>query len=212
MKMTRRSTPFRAVLGTWLMVAAALLLGVSLSGCKSNPANLYRTGYDKMLTPENWAARKPDEAVAIIGGFPSVWQKAGEQSYVFEARPRISIDWSHGFDVLLLKAGTYQLQSIVLGSGNFADFGGFQGLGVASGPIIASFEAGPGEVVYVGDFNANTEVLAIGNCLATLSVTDASKAVSATFAKQVPFIHQPPKTSLMTIKESLIRYPCGQAY
>jgi hypothetical protein len=210
MKTIQRSILARAPSRAGLMVAA-LLIGVALTGCKINPANLYRTGYDKMLTAENWSARKPDEAVAIIGGFPSVWQKADEPSYVLEARPRITIDWSHGFDVVLVKAGTYQLQTIVLGSGNFADFGGFRGLGAASGPVIASFEVRPGEVVYVGDLDANVEIEAIANCVASLSVKDTSKRVAAAFAKQVSFVQQAPKTSLMTIKESLIRFPCGEA-
>ena len=60
------------------LLAAGLLLGSILAGCKMNPADLYQKGYDKRLTEKAWAARQPDEAVVIIGGYPSVWQKMGE--------------------------------------------------------------------------------------------------------------------------------------
>jgi hypothetical protein len=208
--MMHSSTPAQAALGRRsLLIVAALLASVASTGCKMNPADMYRTGYDKMLTPQNWPTRKPDDAVVIMGGFPSIWQKADDQSYAFEMRPRFSIDWSHGYDVALVKAGTYQLQTIVMQTGAFADFGGFKGLGAASGPVIASFEVGPGEVVYVGDFKALVIVEGVGTCSANLSVDDSSKSVSTAFAKQVPYVKQAPKTSLLTIKESLIRFPCG---
>jgi hypothetical protein len=208
--MMHYSTPARAALDRrTLLVVAATLLSFALTGCKINPADMYRTGYDKMLTPEGWSTRKPDDAVVVMGGFPSIWQRADDPSYMFEARPRLSIDWSHGYDVALVKAGTYQLQTIVMQTGAFADFGGFQGLGAASGPVIASFEVGPGEVVYVGDFRALVIVEGVGTCSANLSVDDSSKAVSTAFAKQVAYVKQVPKTRLLTIKESLIRYPCG---
>lgn len=193
------------------LTVAALMLGIALAGCKTNPADLYRTGYDKMLTPKRWADRKPDDAVVIIGGYPSVWQKAGENSYMFEARPRYSIDWSLGYDVALVEAGTYQLQTIVLLStgGQFADFGGFRGLGAASGPVIASFKVGPGEVVYVGNLGVEVVIEAIGTCSASLRESDSSTRVAAAFAKQVPYVERTPGTSLMTIVEPLIRFPCG---
>jgi hypothetical protein len=209
--MMRQSKFCRVALST-LLSATMLLSGGVLTGCKTNPADLYRTGYDKMLTPQNWAGRRSDDAVVIIGGYPSVWQKAGEPSYAFEARQRFSIDWTRKYDVALVKAGTYQLQTIVLGGGDFAAFGGFQGLGAASGPVIASFAVGAGEVVYVGDLDAEVLVEGIANCAATLTERDSSKSVAAAFRKQVPYVEREPKTSLMTIQESLIRFPCGQAY
>ena len=194
-----------------VLTIAALVIGVALTGCKTNPADAYRTGYDKMLTPKSWAERKPDEGVVIVGGYPAVWQRAGETSYVFETRPRISIDWALGYDVALVKAGTYQLQTIVLVAyGNqFADFGGFRGGGVASGPVIASFKVGPGDVVYVGDLGAEVIEEAIGTCSASLSRKDASTKVAASFAKQVSYVGRRPTTSLMTIVEPLVRFPCG---
>jgi len=203
------STNVRAALPILLM-ASMLLLGITLTGCKT--ADMYRTGYDKTFTSQNWAARKPDEAAVIIGGYPSVWQKADEPSYAFETRQRFKIDWTHGFDVAIVKAGTYQLQTIVLGGGNWAAFGGFKGLGAASGPVIASFEVGPGEVVYVGDLEAEVLTEGIANCAATLSVKDSTKLVVTALPKQVPYLQREPKTSLMEIKESLIRFPCGEAY
>ena len=203
------SAHVRAALGA-LLTASTLLLGTTLTGCKT--ADMYRTGYDKTLTSQNWSARKPDEGVVIIGGYPSVWQKSLDFSYAFETRQRFKIDWTHGFDVAIVKAGTYQLQTIVLGGGNWAAFGGFKGLGAASGPVIASFEVGPGEVVYVGDLEAEVLTEGYANCVATLSVKDSAKLVVAALPKQVPYLQGEPKISLMSIKESLIRFPCGEAY
>ena len=74
-----------------LMIAVALSLAVSLSGCKTIPDEKYKTGYDKALTANSWATRTPDQAVVIIGGFPSIWQKADEKGYAFEARPRYKV-------------------------------------------------------------------------------------------------------------------------
>jgi len=189
-----------------------LLFGLTLAGCKTNTANWYRTGYDKRLTAQNWAARKPDEGVVIIGGYPSVWQKSLDLYYAFETRQRFKIDWTHGFDAAIVRAGTYQLQTIVLGGGNWAAFGGFQGLGAASGPVIASFEVGAGEVVYVGDLEAEVLNEGIANCAASLSVKDSAKLVTASLPKLIPYLKTEPKVSLMEIKESLIRFPCGEAY
>jgi len=193
------------------LMAAALLIGVALTGCKTNPADAYRTGYDKMLTPKSWAERKPDQAVVIVGGFPAVWQKAGDASYVLETRPRISVDWSHGYDVALVDPGTYQLQTIVLVAyGNqFADFGGFRGGGVASGPVIASFKVAPGDVVYVGNLGVDVITEAIGTCSASLRRSDSSSLVAASFAKHVPYVDRKPTVSLMTVVEPLVRFPCG---
>ncbi len=205
----RLSTNFRAAFHVSLTVGA-LLLGATFAGCKT--ADMYRTGYDKTLTSQNWAARKPDEAVIIIGGYPSVWHIADGPSYGFEARQRFRIDWTHGFDAVIVQAGTYQLQTIVLGGGNWAAFGGFSGLGAASGPVIASFKVEPGEVAYVGDLEAEVLTEGYANCAAALSVKDSSKVVTAALSKQVPYLQREPKTSLMDIKESLIRFPCGEAY
>lgn len=194
------------------VTVSALLLGPTLSGCKTNPANWYRTGYDKTLTAQNWAGRKPDEGVVIIGGYPSVWQKSLDLNYAFETRQRFRIDWTHGFDAAIVKAGTYQLQTIVLGGGNWAAFGGFQGLGAASGPVIASFEVGAGEVVYIGDLEAEVLTEGYANCVATLSVKDSAKLITASLPKLIPYLKAEPKVSLIEIKESLIRFPCGEAY
>ena len=192
-----------------VLMMAALLLGVALAGCKMNPADMYETGYDKRLTAKKWAARHPDEAVVIIGGYPSVWQKADETSYAFETRPRFSLGWSGGYDVALVKAGTYQLATIV-GVGGFAEFSGFSGLGAASGPVIASFEVRPGQVVYVGNFNAQVDEEVPGQCWADMKVKDASTKVVPAFAKQVPYVGVVPTTGLLTIVESFIRFPCGR--
>lgn len=200
---TRLRTPF-------LLMAAALLLGVALAGCKTNPANLYQTGYDKRLTAERWAARTPDEAVVVIGGYPSVWQKSDEKGYAFETRPRITLGWSGGYDVVLVKAGTYEMQTILGANGSFADFGGIRGLGAASGPVIASFEVGPGQVVYVGNLNAPIQVDGATQCWVDLSVANAAPHVTESFAKQVPYVTAVPVTALMTVKESFIRFPCGR--
>jgi hypothetical protein len=197
----------RSVQG-WSLVS--LLLGIVLAGCAVNPAQLYRTGYDKRLTAERWAAHKPSDAVVIISGYPSVWQNADDTSYAFEARQRFTIDWNHGFDVALIKPGTYRLQTIVRPTGSFAEFGGFQGLGAVSGPVIASFTAAPGEVIYVGDFDAEVLIEGAANCAANLSTRDFSNSVGKAFAKQVPYVQRAPKTDLITIVEPLVRFPCGE--
>jgi len=191
---------------TWLM-AAALSLS-ALTACKT--ADLYRSGYDKTLTQQSWANRAPDSAVVIIGGYRSVWQKADEPGSAFEARPRFKIDWTHSFDVALLKPGTYQLQTLVLPDGSFAEFGGFQGLGAKYDAAIASFQAGPGQVVYVGDLDAMILAEGIGNCSASLSSGNTYAGVVGAFAKQVPYVAQQPAVNLMTIAQPLVRFPCGQ--
>jgi len=195
-----------------LLTATTLLLAGTLGGCKTNPAQMYRTGYDKTLTSANWAARTPDEAVVLVGGYPSVWQKADEPGYAFETRQRFRIDWTHGFDAEIVKAGRYQLQTIVLGGGNWAAFGGFQGLGASSSSVIATFEAKAGEVVYVGDLEADVLTEGFSNCAATLSVKDSAKLVTASLPKQIPYLEREPKTNLMSIEQRLVRFPCGQAY
>ena len=199
----------RMVLGTWV-IAAGLLLGTALTGCKT--AELYRPGYDKRLTQQNWAARGSDDAVVIIGGYNSVWQKADDPSYHFEARQRFRIDWTHTFDAELVKAGTYQLQTLVLPDNNYADFGGFQGLGAQDQAQIATFQVGPGQVVYVGDLDAAVLVEAVGTCSANLSAGDSYATVVRAFGKQVPYVGRQPTISMMTVNQSLVRFPCGQAY
>ncbi len=205
------SRSVRAALSA-LLTASMLLLATALTGCKTNPAEMYRTGYDKTLTSQNWAARRPDEGVVVIGGYPSVWQKADEPSYAFETRQRFKIDWTHGFDAAIVKAGTYQLQTIVLGGGNWAAFGGFKGLGVESAPMIGSFEVSAGEVVYVGDLEADVLTEGYANCAATLSVKDSAKLVAAALPKQIHYLQREPSTSLISIEQSLVRFPCGEAY
>ncbi len=195
----------------FLMIATALLLGVALAGCQTNPADMYKTGYDKRLTADSWAARAPDEAVVIIGGHSSVWQKSGEKGYTFETRPRFKVGLFGGYDAALVKAGTYQLETIVGAGGNFADFSGFKWStgGPPSGSVIASFEVGPGQVVYVGNLDALVRIEDIGTCWADFSVSDASPHVTASFAKRVPYVTAVPITDLLTVKENSIRFPCG---
>ena len=87
-----RSETYRCWLGVWLMITSVLL--GTLAGCKT--ADLYRSGYDKRLTQQNWATRSPNDAVVIIGGYRSVWQKADEPSYAFEVRQRFCERHPHG--------------------------------------------------------------------------------------------------------------------
>ena len=201
--------PVSIVRASVLLVAAGLALGI-LSGCKMNPADMYQKGYDKRLTEKTWAARQPDEAVVIIGGFPSVWQKMGEQGYQFETRPRFTVGWTVGYDVALIKAGTYQLVTIVGSGGTFADFGGFSGLGAVSDKVIGSFTVGPGQVVYLGNLKVQIEEDVPGQCWADLKVQDGEAQILPSFAKQFPYIKEVPKSALMTINQSFIRFPCGR--
>jgi hypothetical protein len=197
----------RAVHGTWLLTAV-LLLG-ALTGCKT--ADLYRSGYDKRLTEQTWATRAPDDAVVIIGGYRSVWQKADDPGYTFETAQRFKIDWTHTFDAALVRPGTYQLQTLVQADGSFAEFGGFQGLGAKYDAILASFTVGPGEVVYVGDLNAEVLMEGIGTCAASLSVGNSYAGVVSVFAKQVAYVGRQPTVNLMVLNQPLVRFPCGQA-
>lgn len=193
------------------MIAAALVLGMVLAGCQTNPADMYKTGYDKRLTADSWAARAPDEAVVIVGGTSSVWQKSGDKGYTFEMRPRFKVGLFGGYDAALVKAGTYQLETIVGAGGNFADFGGFRwSTGDSqSGAVIASFEVGPGQVVYLGNLNALVRIEDLGTCWADFSVSDASPHVAASFAKEVPYVIEVPIIALLTVKENSVRFRCG---
>ena len=204
LRASRLRTPF-------LMIAAALLFSVALAGCKTNPASMYKTGFDKGLTANSWAARAPDEAVVIIGGFSSVWAKSDEKGYAFEARPRFKVGWFSGYDVVLVKAGTYELETIVGTDGGFADFGGFKWgtVGASSDSVIASFEVGPGQVVYVGNLDALVRVEALGSCWANFSFSDSSPHVLPSFAKEVPYVKAVPMIAPLTVKENAVRFPCG---
>lgn len=206
--LTLRASCRRASL---LMIAVALMLGVALTGCKTNPADMYKTGYDRQLTAKSWAARAPDEAVVIIGGFPSVWQKSDEKGYAFEARLRFKVGWFGGYDVALVKAGTYQLATLVGAGGGFADFGGFKWGTVGASPSsqIASFEVGPGQVVYVGNLDALIRVEDLGSCWANFSVSNSSPHVVPSFAKQVSYVTAVPKIALLTLEQDAVRFPCG---
>ena len=194
----------------FLIIAAALLLGVALAGCQTNPAGMYKAGYDKRLTAASWAARAPDEAVVIIGGNSSVWQKSGEKGYTFETRPRFRVGLFDGYDAALIKAGTYQLETIVGADGHFADFSGFRWSTAdsRSDSVIASFEVRPGQVVYVGNLDASSRMEALGDCWAYFSVSDSSPHVVASFAKQVPYVTAVPITALLTVMENSVRFHC----
>lgn len=67
----------------------------------------------------------------------------------------------------------------------------------------------PGEVVYVGDLDAEVLMEGDANCAANLSTRDFSRSVGRAFAKQVPYVQGVPNTSLMIIDQSLVRFPCG---
>jgi hypothetical protein len=204
------STAARVVRGA--LVGAAVLLGAALAGCQTSGTSAYRSGYDKNLTADRWAARTSDQALVLIGGSPAVWQKADEPGYVLETRPRLSLGWGKGYDAVLVKAGTYQLQTIVLGGGGFAQFGGFQGLGVASSPNIASFQVAPGEVVYVGSLDAQVQNEGPQSCWSNLSVKDDSAQVRSAFPGQVSYVQRQPTTRLLDIQQSFVRFPCGPGF
>jgi len=194
----------------FLTVTAALLLCVALTGCQTNPTALYKTGYDKRLTAASWAARAPDEAVVIIGGTPSVWQKSGEKTYTFETQPRFRVGLFGGYDAALVKAGTYQLETIVGADGHFAEFSGFRWSTAdsASDSVIASFEVGPGQVVYVGNLESVGRTEELGDCWVMFSVSDSSTHVIASFTKQVPYVTAVPITALLTVMENSVRFHC----
>lgn len=204
LRTSRRRTPLQ-------MIAAALLLGVALAGCKTNPAGMYKAGFDKSLTESSWAARAPDEAVVIIGGYPSVWQKSDDKNYAFEARLRFKVGWFGGYDVALVKAGTYQLATLVGAGGGVADFGGFNWgtVGAAPSSEIANFEVGPGEVIYVGNLDALIRVEDLGSCWANFSVSNSSLHVVPSFAMEVPYVKAVPKTVLLKLEQNAVRFPCG---
>ena len=194
----------------FLTIAAALLLCVALTGCQTNPTARYKSGYDKRLTANTWAARAPDEAVVIIGGSSSVWQKSGEKAYRFETQPRYQLGFFGAYDAALVKAGTYQLVTTVGQDGNFTDFSGFRWstADASSDSVIASFEVGPGQVVYVGNLDVVGRMEALGDCWAMFSVSDSSTHVIASFAKQVPYVTAVPTTALLTVLENSVRFHC----
>jgi hypothetical protein len=186
---------------------AGLLLVLLLAGCQANPAQMYRTGYDKMLTPQRWAARSPDQAVVIIGGASAVWHKADDPGYAFQNRPRYKLGWTQGYDVALVQPGQYQLQTLVLGSDAFAAFGGISGLGQSASQNYATFTAGAGQVVYVGDFEAQINRLGVDLCIASLFVRNNKAQIGSSFQKNVPYVTGPIATSLITLQQNDIRFP-----
>ena len=190
-----RSETYRRRLAAFLTITAVLL--GTLAGCKT--ADMYRSGYDKRLTQQNWATRSPNDAVVIIGGYRSVWQKADDPSFVFEVRQRFKIDWTHTFDAALIPPGTYQLQTLVHADGSFAEFGGFQGLGAKVRARSRASQIGAGQVVYVGDLDALVLAEGVGTCSASLSVGNSYMGVLSAFAKQVPYVKAQPTVSIMTI-------------
>ena len=213
MRITWSSSTLRASRPRTLipMIVAALLSAVALTGCKTIPDERYKAGYDKALTADSWATRTPDQAVVIIGGYPSVWQKADEASYAFEARPRYKVGLFGWYDVALVKAGTYQLETIVGADGTFADFSGFNQGRVGTAPVtaIASFEVGAGQVIYLGDLNALVRVEDYASCVAVLSVSSSAPHVLPLFAKQFPYVKVVPKTGLLTVEQDGVPFPCG---
>jgi hypothetical protein len=193
----------------WLHAITLVCLVVASGGCQVNPTLLYRTGYDKSLTEQRWANRSPDDAVVIVGGARSVWQRVGDPKYAFEVQERFRIDARHTYDAVLVKAGDYQLETLVGAGGTFADIGGYQGLGASSG-TIASFTAGPGEVVYVGDLDAQVFAEGVGTCAASLSTSEMYGAVASAFAKQFPYVGRRPTTRLLRLDQTSIQFPCGR--
>src|SRR3954471_12674960 len=191
-------------------IAAALLFGTALVGCQTNVPYKYKAGYDKRLTADSWATRAPDDALVIIGGDSSVWQKSDEKGYAFETRPRFKVGLFGGYDAVLLKAGTYHLETLVGAGGNFADFSAYRWSteNAASRSKIASFEVGPGQVVYVGNLDALVTVEDIGTCCAAFSVSDASPHVIASFAKEGSYVTTVPATTLLTLLQNSIRFRC----
>jgi hypothetical protein len=193
-------------------IAAALLFGTALVGCQTNLPYDYKAGYDKRLTAESWATRAPDETLVIIGGHPSVWQKSDEEAYAFETRPRYQMGLFGGYDAVLLRAGTYHLQTLVGAGGNFADFSAYKWSteDASSRSRIASFEVGPGQVVYVGNLDAQVTVEDVGTCWAAFSVSDASPRVIESFAKEGSYVKTVPATALLTVSQNSIRFRCDR--
>ena len=197
----------RAALGTWLLTTA-LLLG-ALTGCKT--ADLYRSGYDKRLTQQTWATRAPDDAVVIIGGYRSVWQKADDPSYTVRSAAALQ-------DRLdpYVRRGAGQARHL---SAADAGAGRRQLRRVRRIPGAGSqirrddrkfHRSAPGEVVYVGDLDALVLMEGIGTCAASLSVGNSYAGVVSVFAKQVPYVGRQPTINLMMLNQPLVRFPCGQ--
>ena len=202
----------RRVFTAYGAIAAALLFGSALVGCQTNQAYGYKAGYDKRLTADSWATRAPDEALVIIGGHPSVWQKSDDKAYTFETRPRFKVGLFGGYDAVLLKAGTYHLDTLVGAGGNFADFSAYRWSteDASSRSRIASFEVSPGQVVYVGNLDALVTVEDVGTCWAAFSVSDASPHVIPSFAKEGSYVAAVPGTTLLTVSQNSIRFRCDR--
>ena len=193
--------------GTWL--AAAALLLVALGGCKTG--DLYRSGYDKRLTQETWANRSPNDAVVIIGGYRSVWQNAADPSYQFEARQRFRIDWTHTFDAALVKAG--HLPAADAGAPR-RQLRRVRRIPGAGRPGRRGDRELPGR--HRGRWSTWATWTrwswsrASGPARPTCRWDNSYAGVLAAFAKQVPYVTAQPTINLMTINQSLVRFPCGQ--
>jgi len=139
-----------------------------------------------------------------------VWQKSDEKGYAFETQPRFKVGLFGGYDAVLVKAGTYHLETLVGAGGNFADFGAFRWSteDASSRSKIAGFEVGPGQVVYVGNLDAVVTIEDPGTCWAAFSVSDASPHVIASFAKEASYVTAVPATALLTVLQNSIRFRC----
>ena len=190
----------RLALVTCALIAAA--------GCQVKPAQMYRPGYDHMLTAEAWAARSPEDAVVIISGTTAQWDNVDVPGFGFENRPRLEVDWRTSYDVALVKPGQYQLRNILLDNFYAVDFAAISGLGQKATSKYATFTVKPGEIVYVGEFTVQSGQAAPGLCIASLFVRDNLAAVQAKLPTQVPYIAgKPIATSLVRIEENNIRFP-----
>ena len=116
---------------------------------KYNPAALYRTGYDKALTAQRWAAGSPGDAVVIIGGYHSVWQKANEPAMrsnrgsASRSTEPMAMTWRWSRRTLSVADHCFAHREL-------RRVRRVQGLGAASGAVIELRRWSGREAVYVG--------------------------------------------------------------
>ena len=198
--------PWRCMHGARIAVAVTMLL--ALTACQSPGARTIPVG-ERTLTEERYAARSAEDAVVIMGvsGNATRWRRVDDSGYTFEMWPRFKLSWDNSYDAVLVKAGSYRLQTVVTSPDGTADIGGYAGLGNEPGQEIAGFTVGPGQVVYVGDLDTQVGTEMRTECYIDFSLTNTYGTVLIGLPKNIPYLSQKPTADLMNLTKTQLFYP-----